>query len=546
MKKGIKILCFSILLILLLFFVVQWWLGNEVRKLMEEKVALQIGEAVQVHIREVNVRLIGRKVVLEDIRVVSDSNRLVEHDTSFYSLNVFVPRLEVKGIHFAKRDSVRWMRVRDLDVEVAQMEMMDKRVARTGGESLREQLVKLAVNLEIERVHIQADRVQYERREGIDTIRLMLRKMRFQVDRFELNAIPDSLERWFSCENLTTSVRRLDYLFADQSMVLQVDQFYLGTKEGYISIDSLGMFPQYPKEVFALKTRTHSDWTELKTGKISCRGFDFGRFLEDEVLSMDSVSIRDVRVSSFKNRKIEQKKRVKRLFYESVQQFPCKVDIQKVNVEHIRVFYEELSKHGDLSGVITFDSLSGEFQGLTNVVESKQPYFTLIAQGKIMNQGEVKMAFQLPVDPANDHFKVEGKLDKMSMLLLNRMIEPLVKVKIKSGEINEMDFRISGGSKYSSVSMLFLYDDFAISVLKEKDHQLKEAFVITNIMNGVFVKESNPDKRGTRRVEAEAERDLYRSQFNYLWRSVFAGIKATVGIGQGEVRRLKHSADRRR
>ncbi len=47
--------------------------------------------------------------------------------------------------------------------------------------------------------------------------------------------------------------------------------------------------------------------------------------------------------------------------------------------------------------------------------------------------------------------------------------------------------------------------------------------------------DANPMPGGeVREVQATAVRDPYRSHFNYLWRTLFAGIKPSIGLGEGE------------
>lgn len=46
----------------------------------------------------------------------------------------------------------------------------------------------------------------------------------------------------------------------------------------------------------------------------------------------------------------------------------------------------------------------------------------------------------------------------------------------------------------------------------------------------MIVKENNPDHRGIRKGEGWAERDPYRSQFNYLWKIMLEGLKKSVGL----------------
>jgi len=78
--------------------------------------------------------------------------------------------------------------------------------------------------------------------------------------------------------------------------------------------------------------------------------------------------------------------------------------------------------------------------------------------------------------------------------------------------------------------MVFLYERLRIRIMKEKDGKLETSSFLTTLANGMIVKENNPDHRGIRKGEGWAERDPYRSQFNYLWKIMLEGLKKSVGL----------------
>lgn len=104
------------------------------------------------------------------------------------------------------------------------------------------------------------------------------------------------------------------------------------------------------------------------------------------------------------------------------------------------------------------------------------------------------------------------------------------KIKRMADEVVFLDFRIASNTWQSQINMLFLYEDLKVRLLKEKDGEVKVRSFLTTLANGILLIKNNPGSKGERKAEATAERDVYRSQFNYLWRSLLAGLKKTIGL----------------
>lgn len=527
MKKALKIIGIVLLALLILLFGAQLWLGNKIKRTIEEKGSEQTQGNLHIDVGRVNVRLIGRTVRIKDIQITTDSSRAsVSGHSSLYT-DAYIREIAVKGIHFRKEDSITRIRAREfiLDIPRAEIRNNDSVSDTTRTTSSNKQL---SVDLQIEKTDFRLGDIRYVQYHGRDTVVYSLKDFRCTTE--DLKAEPDSPDHPYACSEMKVSFSSFQNIFAQKSQLLKIDSFFVDSKEEILSVEKVGLIPLYSENEFAIKAPGHIDWTRVETGKIVCNGFDLQSVLQNRLLKIDSVHLYKADIRSFKNRQIEQPQRVKRLFYESVQQFPYRLAIRRVGLEHIQVEYQELAKNGISPGTVTFSELHGVFHDLTNIVTPKQPYFTLKAAGKLMGQGLLQATFRLPVDSLNPHFEVEGSLGRMNLEALNKMTEPLVKIRIMSGEVNEMNFKITGNSQDAQVHMLFLYDDLKVRILKEKDGEWKTRSFLTNIVNGLILDKSNPNHRGTREADGKAERDIYRSQFNYLWRTLLAGLKISVGL----------------
>lgn len=532
MKKTIKIISIIIGVLLILLFCGQWWLGYKIKHTIEDKVAEKTQDKIRIDIGKVSVRLIGRTVLIKDIKITTDTLKSATTGLPFETIDAEIRKVAIRGVHFHKKDSIQHFKVRGIEVDVSKGWALSRK-ASGKKQSLADNrgLGRLKAMIEADRIDIRLDDIQYNLFQDRDTVSYSIEKFYCDVKNGQLNTVADSSSMPLSCEDMQMSLIAFRNLSAEKSQLLEIDSLFIRGKEGSIEVGSVNLIPQYDKQVFALKAPGHTDWTKVQTGKIKCYRFDMQRMMNEHILTMDSVVIQGAEISSYKNRKIEQQPKVKKLFYESVQQFPLPLAIQTIRLNNIQVEYQEMAEKGLSPGTVTFKQLEGTFDKLTNIVSSEQPYFTLKAQGYLMGKGLLQAVFSLPVDSLNPHFEVKGDLGKMNMVALNPMIEPLAKVSITSGEIESMKFDIVGNSMKSKVDMVFLYRDLKIRMMKEKDGRLETSSFLTTLANGLIAKGNNPDHRELRKAHETAERDIYRSQFNYLWRSILAGLKVSIGLG---------------
>lgn len=496
MKKGIRIPVYIVLGLVVLYFGAEWFLKERIRSIVEREVYDVTQGAVKAEVGAVSLRLIGRSVWLRDVKISSGTGSWHKNGLSLQNVEGCFKKVGVRGIHFKKRDSVIYLKAEEFSLEVSRL---SADVLKQSGER------KDSLEFRVKDFNVEMKGVE------VDTF-------------YRHSGLP------FSCRDIQIALSSFQCLFAEKSQELEIGSLRLEGEQGRFAIGNIRLMPRYGMFGFAEKAPGHTDWTQVEASGLRGTGFRLQKLLAEGFTDIDSILLEKASVRSFKNRKIEQVPRIKRLFYESVQKFPVPFAVRRIVLNDVGVEYMELARKGLSPGKVTFNGLQGIFSDLTNRARPGQSFFTLKAKGKLMDQGEVQAVFRFPAGRVNPVFEVEGWMGPLNLTALNPVLEPLAKIRITSGQLEEMTFDIRGNAQKAHAGMSFFYEHLRIRIMKEKDGELETSSFLTTLVNGLVVKENNPDHRGMREGDAWTERDPYRSQFNYLWKILLGGLKTSVGL----------------
>jgi hypothetical protein len=158
------------------------------------------------------------------------------------------------------------------------------------------------------------------------------------------------------------------------------------------------------------------------------------------------------------------------------------------------------------------------------------PDFNLDAKATIQDSCQLKVGMNFQMNRSENKFTVNGSLSKFNMRIINPVLEPLALVSIRSGKVNRFQFDFSANQTSSNGQLFFGYDDLKISVLEMKDGDTKESKFASFLANTVLLRSKNPRGKELLPDEITFIRDQKRSDLNYWWKSIFSGVKNTLGI----------------
>jgi hypothetical protein len=113
---------------------------------------------------------------------------------------------------------------------------------------------------------------------------------------------------------------------------------------------------------------------------------------------------------------------------------------------------------------------------------------------------------------------------------LNVLTEPMAPATFKKGNVQKLEFKLKGDNTHAEGTVLVLYDNLRIDLLEvENDNRLDKKNV-TSFLANLFMNDENPDKNEPARVaKVNYQRNMNRSLYNLIWKSVLTGINQTIG-----------------
>jgi hypothetical protein len=220
---------------------------------------------------------------------------------------------------------------------------------------------------------------------------------------------------------------------------------------------------------------------------------------------------------------------------QSFLKIPVNVALKKVIIQQGFIEYKEKESLTGKSGVVIFDDIHATLHNVTNNPADlhKNGICTVHFNSRFLHKIPLAATLQLYLNSNNGKFAINGNMKSLDATILNSLSKPMALVEINSGNITSLDFNLLGNDNRVKGIVQLLYDDLKIKVLKmdgegSKEYKTKK---VMSLMANIIAINANPAKnKPVRIVTVSHPRDVYRSIFNFIWKSIFEGVQKTVGI----------------
>src|SRR5690606_3446711 len=133
--------------------------------------------------------------------------------------------------------------------------------------------------------------------------------------------------------------------------------------------------------------------------------------------------------------------------------------------------------------------------------------------------------FTFDMQDEDESYIYTASLGPVNMQHFNPLLEPLAYVKVRSGKIDTMNWRVEANKYYAIGHMNFHYDKLRISILdREKDTRGMDKGLASFFANTFIVNTSNPHFLIFREGDIYAERDTHKAIFDHWAQSSLSGI----------------------
>ncbi len=345
--------------------------------------------------------------------------------------------------------------------------------------------------------------------------------------------------RFLYARNYEIGMRNYASLTKDSLYTLDITGIRYEAAERILRIGGIEVNPRYEKEAFQQLLGYQQDYYHVILNDIGVYNINPKLLLQNQQIWADKVVIGGGKLEIYRDRSLPLPPgdKLGQFPNQVLAKFAVPLVIDTLMGHRVNLQYMETNPESKRSGELRFSNINGRFLNITNVdsLVQRNNHCTAEIDAILMNSGKLTARFDFILGSKTGNFAVSGELKNMNGKELNPVTKPLGKVEIRSCHIHELSFQIKGDERKASGQVKLLYDHLRIAILKEdKGHnEYVRKGLISLLANIMALKESNPLPGENVRISRPMlQRDIRKSFFNLIWKTIFVGVKETAGTGK--------------
>ncbi|WP_316842724.1 hypothetical protein [Pedobacter gandavensis] len=353
-------------------------------------------------------------------------------------------------------------------------------------------------------------------------------------------------KRLYLLKDVVINLNNYTFATPDSLYHIRLNQLDFSASSGKLNIQSLAVIPRYTEMEFGKSLGYSKDRYEIQMSDLSLEGINLPLYILKQELFAKEMTVANGSVKVFNNKALPKliREKIGRFPHQLLQRVNGKLSIKKLNLSNIDISYSEYDNDSQQKGTITFENTSGSFSNVTNTSKdkAKNPWMTADLTTYLMGRGKLNVGFKFNLDAKDGAFSYSGILGEMDGRVLNRITRPLGMIAIKSGEVKRLEFQVDANDRVANGRMKFEYNELSVNLLKKEagENRLVRQGWMSFLANAMILNPNNPSKEGelvTAVIHEERARD--GSFFHFIWKSLFQGIRHSVGVTEEKEQKIK-------
>jgi len=344
------------------------------------------------------------------------------------------------------------------------------------------------------------------------------------TERKSLRQLVDNAKWQIGVDGFTLSTKDNKYKIAVNGIVINKEKLTA-------SISKLSVKPTMTEEQFERSSPVQTDYYNIEMKTIQLTGFNINKFINESILLVDQASLNlDLKVYNDRRLPINPASKVGKYPHQLLTRLDMPIAIKKLKIENSYISYRERANETKQVGNLTFTNVQGTVNNVTNIqsIINKNPICVLQGSGNLLGKAACTTVWRLDLNAPNGKFEMDGEIKNMNFEDFNPLTKPLA-VTTLSGRLNLLTFSIRGDDLSSTGKLTMLYNDLKLETFKlNSETKILERKKFKSKINNYFVKNSNPKDGVVRNSNLAYKRDLNKSFFNLVWKSVYDGVQNTI------------------
>lgn len=547
MKRTWKIVLTAGAILAVVLLGVGWYLNVHWKSLLDKELRRYVAESSDslytLAYGKIHLNLLTGNLAIENVALIPDSGvyaRLVAQQQAPQVLyrastsRLQISRMRLWRYFLSKQVDAGAFILSDPEITITE----DRRSIDTGRQrSFYEAINKNIRSFNIGRISLQQTKLQYTQI-AEDSSKQITRLSNLDVDIRGL-AI-DSISqkdptRFLYARNFDINLDKWDYRTPDSLYWLYVNKISYHAIERALDVGEVRLEPRYDRAAFDKRLEYQQDRYELAFRNIRLEGLPRMHLLQKKIL-MNKATINGGYFHAYRNRGLPMAPGNKygQFPNQVLAKFEIPLRIDTLVASNIDVSYSERSDQTGETGQVQFQRAGGTFRNITNIdsLVKEDGHCTADLHAILMKSGKLKARFNFVLGAEDGAFAVSGQLNDMDGREFNKATKALGMVEIRSARIKQMDFDLRGNERSAGGTLTMQYSALRIAMLREEKNGngTERKGLASLLANLMAIHNENPSPGQPLRVaKPRYIRHPKKSFFNLIWKTIYAGVKETVG-----------------
>ncbi|QPH38022.1 hypothetical protein [Pedobacter endophyticus] len=564
-SKRYKILKWITALLLVLFLILSaaaWYLNVKSRPLLTDRIKTLVYQSTDslytISFSRVSTNILTGNASLTNVKITPDTNRYKElialkrAPNNLYTVSL--KKLSVRHFHPLKLYRERKLQLNDIIFDKPEVLMQNKQYAFNEGRAPRPIkspyafISKSLAEFSIKSIRFKDASFKYVNKNVSNARPFLINDLNITLTDLLIDSTSaDDPTRFYLLKDIVITLKNYVYHTPDKMYDIKVDKLDFRATTGKLRIDSFALAPRYSEMAFGKRAGYARERFAIKMNNILLNGIDLPLYISKQELWAKEMNIAQGYVSVFNNDSLRNKPRQSKIGkfpHQLLQMVEAPLLVQKIKLNNIDVSYAVYNDESDRTGKITFEHTSGTIKNATNLEKIKaiNPIMEVNLTSYLFAQGKLDVNFKFDLTAKDGAFAYDGVLHSFNARVLNKITTPLGLVRVNRGSVDQLKFNFKANDLGAKGKVVFSYYDLSVALMKNdptKDHLVKRG-LLSFLANALIINSENPGPDG-KLITADVayDRPPGSSFFNLIWRSLFAGIKHSVGITEEKENEIK-------
>ena len=315
--------------------------------------------------------------------------------------------------------------------------------------------------------------------------------------------------------------------FSTDSIYYQINQFYhlqavnLHTSNTSFLLKKWALVAEYSRNEFTQKLKTEKDMYNINGSALSISEMNFG--FKDTIFyfNANKLLINEMSANIYRNKTVADDMTKKELYNKLLRdiKFPLKVDT--LAIKNSTLVYEEEVNTKRGPGKLSFNDFNLTATGIqSGFGQTKMKDVVIDVQSQFMNESPLKVHWNFNVLDKTEGFHIKGTVFNFNIKALYPFTKDHMNASFK-GNLEKVYFDFRGNDKGSAGDFALQYKDLDVKLYQKKNPKKENVFTTT--VANLLVKDDSSG--ATKNAKVEIEREIDKSFYNLLWKSIAQGLK---------------------